>query len=727
MPGGRRVGSSWRLALLVLVAGGLLASAEVELCAPLTTQYELQLPLGAGRAALVLTVPEGAPADLGVGVCALNRDGGRWQRPLAAQLVPGRHRFDVDLSPGAPLAGVPPPAAWTPLRHCSRLGVYLWSAAASRARIGVDVQVEPGTVSATAARLVSVCPGPALLAVGERYTVTAGLDPVPLDAWGGEPQVSLHITEPDGTQREVGGFLRQPMRPVDRGDREDMQPSGPLHLACRFRPRMPGRHALELRAQWPSGGSARAGLPSLLATGEPATGIVRVDAGDPRFFSIDGRPWWPIGLNLNNTYDTRSNSLLGTRLTPSRGSLTYAAILDRLALSGGDAAEVWLSSWNLALAWRDDWPGYHGLLGPNLANAERLDIILDHAWSRGIRLLLVLNNHGQAHHKHDTEWRDNLLNQANGGPCREPGEVFVHAGALAHQEQVRRYLVARYADHPAVWGWKLWSETNLSAGDPEAMRVWHAAAAERFHRLDPSGRPVTTHWSKDYTNVDHRIAALPGIDFLSVNAYRGKEDRWLEPLAKTLSDSLLDPRRGLLKLGKPVLVTEFGGRSSRPPEAYQLIDHRTGGWAALVSGHAAAPMLWWWEWVDQGNRWEPYGALRRFTAGEDLRGGDASSRLVVATAARGPLWCRAWIRPGRALGYVQERAWGERGGEIPLIDDARLRLNDNSAPGSIAVEWWDATTGQPIGKSLVVHPGGALDLRPPPFHGHLAWKAVRQP
>jgi hypothetical protein len=714
---GRRAGSLACLAFLVLVTGGLPAAADIELRAPLTTQHELPLPLGAGQVSLVITVPEGAPSDLGVGVCALDRDGGRWQRPLAANLGPGRHRFDVDLSPDAALAGEPAAAAWTPLRRCRRLGVYLWSAATRRARIA----------TATLARLIAVNPGPARLAVGERYTVTAGLDPVPLDAWGGEPQVSLRIAEPDGTQREVGGFLRQPMRPVDRGDREDMQPSGRLHIACRFRPRVPGRHALELRAQWPSGGSARAELPPLLATGEPATGIVRVDAGDPRFFSIDGRPWWPIGLNLHNTYDLRGNSVLGSRLTPARGSLTYAAILDRLALSGGDAAEVWLSSWNLALAWRDDWPGYHGLLGPNLANAERLDAILDHAWSRGIRLKLVINNHGQADRKHDTEWRDNPLNQANGGPCRNPGEVFDHAGAQAHQEQVHRYLVARYADHPAVWGWKLWTEINLTAGEADAMRRWHATAAERFHRLDPSGRPVTTHWSKDYTNVDPMIAALPGIDYVSLDAYRAKREEWLEPVAKTLSDSLHHRDRGLLPMGKPVLVTEFGGSSGPCPEAYRLVDHRTGGWAALVSGHAAAPMLWWWEWVDQGNRWEPYGALRRFTAGEDLRGRDARSHKLSATTARGPLWCRAWIRPGRALGYVQEPAWGTRGGEMPLIENARIRLNDNGAPGSLAVEWWDATSGQLLSRLLLVHPGGALDLQPPPFRGHLAWKASRQP
>ncbi len=717
-----------RRLLTILALCSPLVAAEVELRAPLTTVYEQPMAVGTGRVALELTVPASAPADLGVGVCAIDRDGGWWQRPLAARLVPGRHRFSVDLSAGAALAAQPPPAEWAPLRRSARLGVYLWSTTASRARIGIDAQAGPAVESVTAPRLMALQPGPSHLAVGERYTVTLGLEPVPVDAWGDDPLVTLRITEPGGTVREVGAFLREPMRSVDRGDREDMRPSGPLHLACRFRPRLPGRHGLELRALWSSGGSARVELPPVEASGAPSTGIVRVDAVDPRFFSIDGELWWPIGLNINNTYDLRSKEVNGTRLTPARGTLTYAAILDRLALSGGDAAEVWLSSWNLAPAWREDWPGYHGVHAPSLANAERLDAILDHAWSRGIRLKLVLNNHGQASPNADREWKDNPLNRLNGGPCSDAAQLFVDPVALAFQDRVRRYLVARYADHPAVWGWKLWSEIDLTAGRGEPLVRWHEQAAARLHLLDPSGRPVCTHWAGDYRRVNPDIAALPGIDYLCLDAYRrAKADRDPAPLADILAGSLHDPTRGLSRFAKPVLVTEFGASSGSSPEDFRAVDHLIGGWIGLVSGHAAAPMLWWWEWVDQGNRWAPFGAVSRFAAGEDLRGPEARSLALVAEAPSEKLWSRAWIRPGRAIGYVLAAGWGARGGELPLVEHARIRLSDEGAAGTIAVEWWDATTGGRIGGLDVVHSGGALDLRPPPFHGHLGWKAVRRP
>ena len=51
-------------------------------------------------------------------------------------------------------------------------------------------------------------------------------------------------------------------------------------------------------------------------------------------------------------------------------------------------------------------------------------------------------------------------------------------------------------------------------------------------------------------------------------------------------------------------------------------------------------MLWWWEWVDQGDRWKPFRALKGFVAGEDLRGKDANTWPLEAAAPAGRLWSR---------------------------------------------------------------------------------------
>ncbi len=708
---------------LLAIAGG---AADIALRAPLTTTWEQTVPPGPATISLTLRVPVGAPADLGAGVFVADRDGRWWQRPLG-QVGPGEHRFSIDAATGAALAAEPPPASWSLSRRASRVGIYLWSASTSSVVVQVELTSTPGGAVAAPGRIGSVSPGAARLQVGERYEVTLRPEPLPADPFNDDPQVMLHITAPDGSQRPVEGFLREPMTVHDRGDREDLRAAGPMVVACRFRARMPGVHRLRLSARWASGTSSEVQLPDVVAVGAAATGLARVDPGDPRFFSIDGRFWWPIGLNLHNTYDTRSRDVNATRLTPARGTLTYAAIIDRLAAAGGDATEIWMSNWNLGLAWRQDWPGYQGLNGLNLGNGERLDAVLDHALSRGVRVNLVINNHGQASPKADREWKDSPLNAANGGPCTDPAEVFTNPAALAFQDRIRRYTVARYADHPAIWGWKLWSEVDLTAGKGEPLVRWHEQAAQRWLQLDPSGRSVTTHWAGDYRRVDPAIAALPGIGYLCLDAYRrAKVDLDATPLVDILAGSLHDPTRGLLRFAKPVMVTEYGASSGESPADFRAVDHLIGGWIGLVSGHAAAPMNWWWEWVDQGGRWSPYGAIARFIADEDLRGADASSVALTVSAPEQRLWCRAWIRPGRALGYVLASGWGTRGGDPPRIEGATIQVAEAVDAGRLVVAWWDAERGHVQSQDEIDHPGGPLVLSLPIFHGHLAWKINRR-
>jgi len=713
-----------RLALLLSLCLCVHAT-EVVVRGPLTTVLPMAFPRGATGIEVRISVPAEAPRDLGYGVFVADHAGTWWQRPLASGLSPGVHVQRVDLSEA--LAAEPPPASWAALRQPQRAGVYLWSSATRAVTVRVEVGFPAAALRTLSPVLTDLRPGRPRLAVGELYELQVRPEPLPIDPYDdGQFTLRLRIQEPDGSERVVSGFLREVMTPFDRGDREDMRPRAPLCYAVRFRPRLPGRHRLSLEAAWPDGRRAAAELPAVQATGAPATGIVRVDPADPRYFSVDGAFWWPVGLNLHSPFDLRSRDVIKTRLTPARGTHTYAAILERLAAAGGNACEIWLSSWNLGLQWRSDWPGFAGLEGIHLANAERLDLILDRAWLLGIRVKPVINNHGQASPRTDREWKDSPLNAANGGPCATPAEVFTHPLALAAQERVRRYIVARWADHPAIWGWKLWSEIDLTAGVGEPMRLWHEQAAARWHALDPSGRGVTTHWAGDYRRVDHAIAGLPGIDYLCLDAYRrARADQDPTPLVDILAGSLSDPNRGLARFAKPVVVTEYGAGSGESPEDFRAVDHLTGAWIALVSGHAAAPMLWWWEWVDQGGRWAPYGAIRRFLADEDLRGSEARSVVLLAEAPDVRLWCRTWIRPGHALGYLLEINWGARGGRPPTVAGSVIRVSDQVEAGMLRVSWWDADSGLRLSQTDLDHPGGVLELHPEPFAGHVGWKIER--
>ncbi len=734
--------------LLILALAGLgasLSAVEIDLRAPLTTLVPQRQPLAADQTAIEaeVTVPADAPPDLGVGAY-VNDQHGRWfQIAQPGVLGPGQHTLRIAIGAAAELRGEPWPAGWSPASAATmrRGGLYFWSASGSRAHLVVTgAAFAPGTTPARAAtstastapaapppgrildlRLDGQGEGGCAATTGVRWSL--GLRPAPFPANPDDPaqfHVDLLVTAPDGKEARVPGFWYEPVRLSDRGDRELAAIAGPGEFRVRFRPRQPGTHRLVLVAQWAGGNEQRTALPPLIVGGPPWDGYVRTDAKDPRFWSVDGAWWWALGPNLRSVNDTRGRERLHTRLTPDRGTAAYDAYLTRLAANGVTAVEIWMSSWNLALEWRADWQGFYGLGRYNQGNAARLDRILDRCSELGIRVNLVINNHGQATVNNDPEWADNPVNRTQGGPLVEPWQVFTDPAALAAQERLRRYVVARYADHPAILGWKLWSEVNLTAGRPGALRDWHAQAVSRWHELDTYHHGVTTHWSGDYHVPDRVILAQAGLDYLCIDAYHG-EDRLLADLIQA---SVLDPYRGLGQYGKPVLTTEFGGNWDACPAEQLVAEHASAPWAGLVSGQAGSPMIWWFEWLDQRDAFAPYRAVSSFIRGEDPRG-DGRSIALAATSAGGALWARGWVRPGRLLGYVLDSAWGANGLGEANHPAAEVVVGGAISPGSITVEWWDAGRGGLLSSQRIDHPGGDLHLHPPVFARHIAFKMLR--
>lgn len=720
-------------ALLVAILAG---AEDRPLAGPLTTLVPTELP-SPGPAVLEaeIVVPVGAPDDLGVGAWLEDHDGTWYQRLHPGRLEPGRQQLRLTFAPTAPVVAEGHAGTWSRLAAdlARRGGLFLYST-----RGGATVAVEhlafrPLAAAATAAteRLGDLEPGGYDAAAGvarghtgERWELALTPLPAPANPWDADTfHARATFTHESGATWTCHGFHDQPMRLVDRGDREIAVPAASGRTVIRFRPPLPGSYRLRLVWTSAAGPEHARELPRLVVAGPPRDDVVRVDDADQRFLSIgaaigQARFFWPIGLNLRSVNDPRGRDRTGSKFTPDRGLHSYKAYLERLAAAGVTTIEVWCSSWNLALEWRDDWPGYGGLGRYSAANAERLDRLLDHAWSLGIRVNLVVRNHGQGSERTDREWEDSPYNATLGGPVARAAGFFTDPRALAAQDRLHRYLVARYGDHPGLLAWKLWSEVNLTGGQREDVRAWHLATAARFQELDPYGHPVTTHWAGDYLKADRAIVALEAIDMVCIDAYH----RSGRAIAELLWDSSLDPGRGLAAFAKPILVTEYGGNWNACPPDQLVAEHAVGGWAGLVAGHAGSPMLWWFEWVDQGQRFAPYRALSQFIAGEDLRG--AVARPARLDAGPG-LWARAWVRPGRLLAYILDAGWGSRGG--PAGEHRpRVRIGDRVGAGTIACEWWCPSRGLILARQRVVHGGGRLDLDAPAFRRHLALKMWRE-
>ena len=712
--------------LLAVLLAAALPAVEVPLASPASTIIPVTgaVPPGGLVVSATVTVPADAPSDLGIGAWAGDRHGSWAGRP-AGRLTPGTHQVRIDLGADAPAEG---PAGWGPWRaqQTARAGLFLWSAQPSSAVLRIDdLRVESAALPLAPTRVVDLA-WPATAATGQRWQATFRTDPEPSDPF--DPAVirsDLEVTRPDGLTERRPAFWDQPMADRDRGDAEEVVPQGPGRFAVRWRPRIPGLHRLRLVTTWADGRSVAADLPPVTVTGPPWDAYARPDPQDPRFLQIEGRFWWPIGANLRSLNDDRSVEQLKTRLVPERGTRAYAAFLDRYRAAGIDASEIWMSSLNLALEWNPAWQGYGGAGRYHLARAWQLDRIFDRAEANGQRLILVFNNHGQGSNGVDREWPLHPYRQANGGFLDNPADLFTSERARDFQARMRRYLVARYGDSPALLAWKLWSEVDLTeagrTGRWPEVTAWHEAAAADLARLDVYAHPVTTHFSGTWRRVHPTVAQLPGLGLLAIDAYHPPVS---EPSGISIADLLASSTtaRALGRYKKPVLATEYGGDWRAAPPVALAADLAIGPWAALVSGHAGGPMFWWSNWLDQGNRYGTFGAIRAFIAGEDLRGAEAASQVLRGQPE--DLWVRAWVRPGRMLGYVLSRRFAAEGEEV-RHSAASIRLGEVVSPGPVAVQWWNADTGQAGPVITFDHPGGPLVLEVPPFTRHTGFKLWR--
>ncbi len=722
------------IALVVVGVAGLsvgrLAAEDAELQAPLTTVIRGWSAATAGGAKMRVRVmiPADAPTDLGLGVFVEDPHGRWFQHVFSGTWRPGMHELTVPVDAATTWTAQGHAGAWNTLQaaRSTRGGLFAWSAQPSRAHLDVNwlpaaESPAPATANRNSIRIVDCSPVPAYANTGQRQEIHFRVNPMPADPYDpGMFSAALVVRDPTGAEVRYAAFYQQPMQRSDRGDREIMRPSGQDFFAARWRPRMLGPHTLAL--EWARG---RADIGTCEVRGPAWDDYVHVDKEDPRFFAAGGTFIWPQGPNLRSVWDLRARDRLDTALTPDRGIFAYDAYLTRAAAGGANACEIWLSAWNLALEWNPRWDGFYGLKGYNENNAERLDVILNRAEELGIRVNLVIHNHGQGSDRTDREWDTSPWNRANGGPLNEPGQLFTDPRALAGQDRLRRYLIARYADSPAILGWKLWSEMNLTAGSRSDLREWHTQACTRFRELDPYRHPLTSHWSGDYRTVDQTLVTGAPLDYICIDAYHQPRNADGVALAELMLDGTTNFHRGLSRLNIPVIVTEYGGNWDAAPEPQIIAEHRSGNWLALMSGYGGGPMLWWFEWIDQGDRWGVYHGLRDFLVGEDLRGTEART-VMLSSSAGAAVWVGSWSRPGRRLGYLLDSDWGALGNPAPIRRDVAITHGDQVPAGPVVVEWWNPDTGQIIDHHTWQHPGGALVTVAPPFQHHLAFKLWRE-
>lgn len=548
-------------------------------------------------------------------------------------------------------------------------------------------------------------------------------------------QIAVDATfiTPTGKEVSVPGFFYQEFMRENGEGVEKFTPLGNPVWKVRFAPTEVGRYYWRVTAR-DATTVAETAQHSFVSEKSDNRGFVRV--WEPkekevtrRYFEFsNGEFFFPIGHNIRSPFDVRYAQAAWANLQPRAdlGSRAYDRYFKKMGEHGENFCEVWMASWWLALEWKSNAPGYHGVGEFNTLHAWKLDRMMERAKENGIYVLLVLNNHGKFSTWVDQEWASNPYNKINGGPFESPDEFFTDPRGRTSFKNQLRYLVARWGYDTQVFGWKLFSEINLTGSGREfhrtaAMREWHREMGGYLSAIDPWKHPVTTHYSSDYRVQDPRLVSLPELDFNTVDAYHGANN------ALRIIELINETTQFNRQFNKPVIITEFGGSAGGTRARVLRTELHNALWTSACSPIASTPLLWWWIFIDENNLYTEFRAVANFMKGEDRRVenlelaadavelfGNEADRIGVQALAGGT----------RAYVWLYDRDW-----LATQLDDADARKREDlklrfhaARADNYRVEFWETVGGTVIAEKVVESADGTVDVDVPPFHKDIAVK-----
>ncbi len=625
--------------------------------------------------------------------------------------------------------------------------------------------------------------------------------------------VRARVTDPDGKQKIVSGFFYQgylrilsdtlDVKAIERDPKggsygyvkkelkavngvEKLLPVGGSQWRIRLAPLQAGKHTVEIEVLVPGakGGKqliAQKGDLSFDARKGNRKGFVRVAADSRHLEHSSGEFFYPIGMALRSPSDDRdlrrdqkiatiirgdSPVLLhignGHReyldLLHERGTYQFDSYLEACGRSNVNWARIWMCPWWLGLEWDHRYPGYEGAGRYNLANAWRMDHVLETAAQNGVYLQISLTNHGQVTAKIDRQWDFNPLNKVMpevlwnppdrpalgnrlprpGGFLEYPRDFFTNVKARKLFKQRMRYTIARWGYSPYIMGLALMSEVEFTGGTKYSRErswdgklqplqaAWHKEMAAYIHSIDPYKHLVTTHYSHPQNGSD--VWATRHLDYVQSNAYSAFG--MLGGTGKTRG--LVGAPRAMIayydkymaRYNRPVLVGEWGGHWMRNPKEILDAELHTGLWAQIATPMGGATGYWWWLHVHFNNRYEEFDKLSRFVSGEDFRG--VVKRLNISVTGKGATGLKCMgVGDGRSRAFLylyarelvssleRKRAFAEGTATISL---------SGVGSGKIGVEFWDTWTGRKISRKIIETSQAQLLIELPAFNGDLAIK-----
>jgi hypothetical protein len=406
------------------------------------------------------------------------------------------------------------------------------------------------------------------------------------------------VQSPSGRTLVVPGFFYQPFTRALQDGQEKLTPAGAPSWQVRFTPTEAGAYTARIVLRDRTGESL-SGPIGFEAAPSDAPGFIRISQRDPRYFAFDnGRPFFPIGANTCWAYGP--------------GTFNYDDWFARYAEAGCNFGRLWLSPHWTTFALERPGRAEHGRgMGQfDLANAWRIDYVLELAGARGLHLKLCIDSFNILRQKDGyPQWENTPHNAAHGGPLRQPADFWTNPVMDKLYRAKLRYLVARYGYSPSMMAWEFWNEADITTGYQSGpARDWHARMAEYLRALDPYDHLITTSFA--HTPGDPQVDMLPGIDFVQTHHYNSPD------LAVTLAAAQAQKAA----YGKPHIVGEIGADSGGPRTKDDLdgLQIHDPVWVSIVTGGAGAAQPWWWDnYIHPKNVYPLFAAAARFIGGID--------------------------------------------------------------------------------------------------------------
>lgn len=453
-------------------------------------------------------------------------------------------------------------------------------------------------------------PGAGGVAVYDKFELVIDLDaqfenpfdPEQIDVWA-------EFTAPSGRTLRVWGFYK------------------PTNWAAewmvRFAPIEEGEWTYVVKARDRSGETASQ-PGSLRATLARSRGFVTIGDNKRYFRTSDGAGYYPVGLWFNDDYDSREG-----------GQITRAE-LRRLRRQGVNFIGF--------------FPTPLETLGTGLGRydqgrADRLDEVF--RWCEELEIGVSWN---LVFHSYISQavWGGGNARYRN-SPYRGVAEAedwFKSDAAWRNQQQLNRYIVARWGYSRALALWFVIDEINGTEGwidgGAESAEAWCRKMNQFFHQNDPYGRPTTGTQSGSISNwwpAGYKIFDVAAREIYEAQGFPmppgGKPDLMgnhpLRASYKNYAQQVQDLWRGF---GKPSIIGECGWEHTYyefGTPGYLAMRHNA-QWAALANGAAATP-LWWSHttWANVPMLGGDVQALARFVSDIDFTAEFAPLNVEVTT------------------------------------------------------------------------------------------------